>query len=73
MTYLLLALVAMLPLLLVMTLDSSPAADAAEERARKSLRRALGDLVSSGVSATRASRLAADELDELCLLVRGTR
>jgi hypothetical protein len=72
MTDLLLVLVATLPLLLMMAVNSSsPAADPNEERARKSLRSALGDLVSSGLPKARVARLAADELDDLRLLTKG--
>jgi hypothetical protein len=72
MTELLLLMVVPLTLLLTMTLGgASPAADANEERERKSLRRALGGLISSGLTKARVARLAADELDELRLMTKG--
>jgi hypothetical protein len=72
MTELLLLMVVPLTLLLTMTLGgASPTADANEERARKSLRCALGGLISSGLTKARIARLAADELDELRLITKG--
>jgi hypothetical protein len=72
MTDIALLLFATLPLVLIMALTGpSPAADSNEERARKSLRSALGGLVSAGLTKARVARLAADELHELRLLRKG--
>jgi hypothetical protein len=74
MTDLLLVLMAPLALLLMIALGGvSGAADPTEERARKSLRSALGGLVSHGLPKARIARLAADELAELRLLTKGAR
>lgn len=74
MTDLFIVLVAILPLLLVMALGSpSYAADPREKQVRKSLRNALDGLVSSGWREERIARIAADELDELSLLLKGAR
>lgn len=72
MTDIVLLLVATVPLVLMMALTGpSSAANRSEERARKSLRCALGGLVSSGLTKARVARLAADELEELRLLTKG--
>ena len=72
MTDIALVLFATLPLVLMMVLTGPwSATDPSKERARESLRSALGGLVSAGLTKARVARLAADELDELRLLTKG--